>query len=801
MSDERPTLKKVTLNGVDVSNYVKSIEATDEFKKYIGICTLVLNNSVRNVLSIDIDNLPSWHVTWQRGVNSPTEEWVFRGEVISGEIDGASYVLECNCRYYEAVRASINYSYDINIDETNGIGSEIYKDLINTHTTLTTTDDVVIETPSNLIITKYVCKNTDVFERADKLAERYNYQHYYDAELDLCVFEPIGYHDTGLTLTVGAQIIEVPKWKSDKSKLCNKVTIKGAEQLVEYTQFSNGDNTDKQTAILEYTPRSVKVYVGSGTFTPSSGTKPSNNESNLKVGGKIGSTSGEYDYNYDDDKRIRTVYFKDTEKGAQPSYKPPVGVNNIEVQMTYALPVQVKGSVESSISEFGVHEKEVESSDIKNFDDAYSYMQSFLNFYSLPFISTTLKVTNAGDIKVGRVYNIIDNISNINKNLVVSKVKKQWPFNFDEVTVGNEIIREMEFSLNVLDSIKRLQEIVAESDDLVVEVIDNTVTVPLEGRYNKLLVKNIAGGAGVYGHPVFGVYGIAKYGATTAGVFLLGHPTFGVLGTSPLGDSYTDPVVVGIVQGNNTYKEYIYDNDFCGNTVLIDTFEMSKDGWTDLYNTTNFAYNAMTDEWSLFLSSAGAKKTFDLTNVNTVEITLDIISNPTSCYFGIGETFDEIDDVLFQGSTTGRQVHVLDVSNYTGEHELVASAIPLSFQEGMFHLINVKVGDIDWNTTTKEITITAGGELTTEDLFLGQTYPQFNLRFADISGDYNVYITGNGGATWQEVTSFNTNVNFLSSNNNGVKLKIVATTETVISNTYKANGSYNLPGIRLRVIE
>lgn len=562
MSDIRPNKKKVMLNDIDVSDYVVSIEATDEFRKYIGTCKLVLKKNIKSMIDIDIDNLPSWKVTWQRGVNSPTEEWVFRGEVISGEMDGTAYVLECNCRYYEAVRASVNYSYDINIDEMNGIGSEIYKDLINTHTTLTTNDSVVVPTPDFLRINRFVCSNTDVFERCDKLADRYNYQHYYDNELDLCVFEPVGFHDTGITLEVGDKIIEVPKWKNDKSKLCNKVTIKGAEQLVEFSQFFDGNNSEGQTCILQYTPRSVKVYVGSGSFTPDTGNKPSNNESNLRIGGKIGSTSGEFDYNYDDDKRIRSIYFYDSEKGEQPSYTPPVGVNNIEIQITYALPVQVKGSVESSISEFELHEREVELSDIKNFEDAYSYMQSYLDYYGLPFISTTLKVSNAGNIRVGRVYNIIDNVNEINKNLIVSRVKKQWPYNFDEVVVGNEIIREMEFSLNVLDSIKRLQEIAAESDDLIIEAIDNATIVPLQSRYNLAKVKNIAGGGGVYGHPYFGLYGTATYGDSTGGVFIMGHSTFGVLGSSPLGEEFEEPVTFSVVQGNNFYRELIYDEDF-----------------------------------------------------------------------------------------------------------------------------------------------------------------------------------------------------------------------------------------------
>ena len=539
--DIRPKKKKIFLNDVDISEYVKEITATSEHKEYIGEATIILKRTVTEVINIDIDNVTGWKVIWQRGVESPDETFEFRGEVDNAEIDGATFVLQCVDRYYEAVRSNINYSYDKNIDVQAGVASEIYKDMINVFTTLLTDDSMVVSTADRPRVKKFLCRNTDVFERADKLAERYNYQHYYDPIENKTAFEPLGYHETGQTLEVSKEIIENPVWKTDKSKLTNVLTVKGAEQLVERTKHVDGTGEEGQTIVLPYTPRSVKIYVGEGTFDPDNGDKPSNNEDNLLIGGKQGSVSGEYDYEYDDDKRIKTIYFYNPENGEQPSFIPPSGTKNIEVRYTYALPVQVTGRREESIERYGKHERTEERSDIKNFDDAFEFLKGYLDFYDRPFITTKLKVSNAGEIKPGRVYRIIDNDKGINKRLIVSKVKKQWPYNFDEVDVGTEVLRQLEFSQKVIDKLKRLDEITAESDDLLIESVEFTSDIMLENRYKKIYTRDVDSNVGIWGHPTLGVWGECNWGSY---------------------DDLPDPVLVELIQGHQTYNEMIYDNDF-----------------------------------------------------------------------------------------------------------------------------------------------------------------------------------------------------------------------------------------------
>jgi hypothetical protein len=546
--DIRPKLKRVIINNVDVSDYIVRISADDEFDTYIGTAEIVVSRNITDILPLSIDISPGYKVTIQRGIETPDEEWIFRGEIISLKTDGSVYIINCNNRYYEAVRHSISYSFDKNIDTEDGVGSEIYKTLINDYTPLECDDNTVVNTGNSIILNKFECRNIDVYERCDKLGDIYNFQHYYDAEIDKTRFEPKGFVDGNEILEVGVNVIEVPQWVTDKTRIINTVTIKGAEQLVGYSQFFDGNNTDGQFFSLAYTPRSVKIYVGTGTFDPTGiGTKPSDNESNLKTGGKIGTTSGVFDYNYDDDKRIRRVYFYDPAKQNQPSFKPPVGIKNIEVQLTYSLPVQVKGSNEQSITDYGIHETQIEINDIKTFDDAFSYMESFLNFYSLPFISTTLKVANASSLKVGRVYRVIDPIEGIDKNLIVSKIKRQWPHKYDEVTIGNEILRELEFKLNVVDRLKRIEDAIAESDDLIVEMISLNTNFNLDPRYIKQERRKQEG-------------------------FVIGHPFLGIIGTSLIGDNITEPLsVIYLAPGKNTFKEYIYDDEFYDDINSINT--------------------------------------------------------------------------------------------------------------------------------------------------------------------------------------------------------------------------------------
>ena len=538
MVDDFPKLTKVIIDGVDVSDHVVNWETEDVYNDAIGTAKIVLGKTINSVLPITQLDTPGLQITIQRGVNSATEEWVFRGEILDIETQGIRYIVNCANKFYEAVRSEVTTSWDINIDEEQGVGSAIYKSLIERYTSLIVDAQV---TPSEMLITKFICNHADVFERAEKIVEAYNWQHYYDVHEDKIILEPRGNNTGSQVLEVGENVANVPKWKYSKEKLINELTLKGAEQSVQRTVFINGDNTEDQVVVLNETPTSVKVYVGTGSFDPTgTGTKPSNNEGNLKRGGKKGSTSGEYDYEYDDDSRVRTIYFKSS-SSSQPELIPPTGVNNIEVQYTYNLPTPVVDKRPVSISKYGLHKKTHTRGDIKNIADAELYVQTTLDFFERPMISTNIIVSHAQGLRVGWKYRVVDSFENIDEYLIITKIKKVYPFSGDEITIGDDVTRVAQWEIATMDRVKRLEELQGESQDLLLHIVKNIRTTRAEKRYFELRSRNVAGETGIYGHPVYGLYGTAKYG-----------------GEADLEEWQT----IRIIQGENNYKELLYDDLF-----------------------------------------------------------------------------------------------------------------------------------------------------------------------------------------------------------------------------------------------
>ena len=558
---EFPKYTKVVLNGIDVSEHVIFWEAEDEYNDAIGSAKITVSKNINNAILINKLNTPGKPITIQRGISTSDEEWVFRGEVIDVVTDSGRYVLNCNNKYFEAVRSEITTSFDINIDEEEGKGNLIFESIITKYTTLTV---LCQETPSDILITKFKAQDADVFEAAERVVKAYNWQHYYDNELDTVIFEPKGYELNPVVLEVGVNVVNKPKWKYSKEQLINELKLKGAEQSVQRSVFFNGTNLDGQTIQLGETPTSVKIYAGSGSFDPyGTGTKPSNNEANLKVGGKKGSTSGEYDYQYDDDARVRIIYFYNPENGEQPSFKPPSGTNNIEVQYTYTLPTPVIDKRPTSIENYGLHKVTHTRLDIKNIADAEVYVQTTLDAFEEPMIGSTLQVSYVPNLKVGKRHLIIDSFENIEEEMIITKIKKQYPYISDEVTVGDEVLRVDRWEISTMDRIKRLEEVQGESEDLLLHIIKNKRTVRAEKRYFEMHTKSVAGETGIYGHPIYGLYGTAKYGSTVESSFIIGHPQFGVLGLMNLGEvEEVEWKVIRIVQGETGYREFLYDDRF-----------------------------------------------------------------------------------------------------------------------------------------------------------------------------------------------------------------------------------------------
>lgn len=537
-----PTKTYVSINGIDVTSYVLEWSMEEEWGNVISELTLILRKSIDAVIDIS-EETPHYEVIVKRGPTTGSEYTVFEGFFVDHKLAPGRYLVVCMDKYFEAIQREANTSFDINIDPEAGVISEIFKTLIQTYTTLTVDSTSVQNSGTTFVRRKFVANHAKVFERTSDLADTLNWQHYYDSRTSKLYFEPKGYTEAATVLTVGDNVINVPIWDYNKRKMFNKLTIIGAEREAETTEFFSGDGSTTDFT-LSYTPTSMKVYVGATNFDPfGTGTRPSDTPGNLEVGGREDSTSGTFNYEYDDDPRVKKVIFQ---SGSIPSNN----TSNIEIQYTYKLPAPVLVKNITSIDTYGIIEETIVKDDIKNVADAEVYGRSQLGKYSLPFLSSTLLLNGVEDVRVGRVYEVIHSSANINRFLIVSHILRKYPYRPDEITVGDEILKTEDFDIDVLDRIKRLEEKDGRTSDLLVQVLDYDRTFIHKRRYSYLEKKSLAN------------------------TFVLGSAAAGIIGTNILGANPNVFVTAQIQQGNNNYEEYLYDDTFidtANSTATLDT--------------------------------------------------------------------------------------------------------------------------------------------------------------------------------------------------------------------------------------
>lgn len=552
--DNAPRQYRFILGGQDVLNYIIAAEGDGELD-VVPECTVLFNRNIKELFSFDQSTENLFLEVW-RGINNANERRIFFGLVKDFKVYPPYVKVIFSNKYYIAQKSIAKTSFDRNIDPEEGIISEIYKSLIARYTTLVADNTTVVNTGTILRRNKFLCDYDQVYERAEELAKDINYQHYHNDHEDKCFFEPRGFIDTDVVLRVGENIVKQPEWDYNFDGIFNAVTIIGSPQKVEITQYFSGDNTEGQNFQLRYTPTSMKVFVGTGSFDPDTGNKPSNNAVNERLGGKKGSTAGDFDYIYDADEKVRRVYFKATGE-TQPSFTPPSGTNNIEIQYTYDVPVIVFGRNKASIDKYTKRETEIKKLDIDNLNDAELYLQTYLEQRSIPFISTNLLLLGRDDIRIGRLYTVVDEKNNIERKVLVKKIKWFFPYAPDEIDVGDRAWREADFSVTVWDRLKRLEEKDSRTSELLIQIFpfDGTNTV-YESRDFELRRRNTAGGT---------LWDMARWDENNwsdnwSNGFILGSAISGILGTNSLGSSGDVEILVRRTQGQGVYKEFLYDD-------------------------------------------------------------------------------------------------------------------------------------------------------------------------------------------------------------------------------------------------
>jgi len=520
-----PVKTYVEVNGVDVSIYCAKWEYEREFDDDISTIKIYLNRNVSSVITLTKDNIGD-DVVVKRGASTGSETIIFKGQVREVNPGGTIILLKCNDRLFEARLATVTKSFDKNIDTEAGKFSEIFKTLINDYTGLTADATSVQDSGTTNTLMKFICNNADVFERISKLAETLNWQFYYDSQTDLVYFEPKGFVNNSVSFTVGSEIVDIPAWTFDSSQLVNHLKIVGAEQEVETTELFNGTGT-QDTFTLTYTPASVKVYV----------------DGVLKKGGKEGSTSGSYQYEVDTENK-QIVFTTGNE--------PASGSENVKVDYSYMLPSPVVGKRQTSIDAYGDHQKTIFKEELRTMDDAKTFMNKYLDKYAEPFINSKLKVVSATEVDPGEVVEIIDDVNNIDKSLIVNKVTMVYPYKNDVIEVGDKLLKTSDWMAGINDRVRRLEEQAGKSTDLLLHVIDSFhESVTFERRYTKLIKNDVAGSVMIWDNTTYGIWGDQDWGAS----------------------ALVSSAVIRLIPGNKDFKEYFYDEEFVDTSVSTATVD------------------------------------------------------------------------------------------------------------------------------------------------------------------------------------------------------------------------------------
>jgi hypothetical protein len=326
---------------------------------------------------------------------------------------------------------------------------------------------------------------------------------------------------------VGSNIVSSPSWNIDKSKLVNKYTILGSEELVETEDAQDGTGAKTQFTLTS-TPFDMRVEVGGV----------------LQTGGND-ATSGSFDYSVDI--QNKQVNF---ESGSIPG----AGSGNVVFIYNKPLTRTALNKSQTSIDTYGEHKKTQFATELKDVSDVQDYCKKYIAMYKDPFLSTKLSVIDISDVYPGQTLRVVDSVNNIDRDFLVTEIEMVYPYKPDTVNVGDEELRTNNWGNDASRRIRRIEEELGKNQEVLTQLIDLDHNIQYQRRYMKMQ-KKVVGGTNlfIFGHSTYGVFGTAQFGDTDLG-------------------SSTDEQ---LHQGNNIYKEYVYDTVFHDSGTSTATFNTS----------------------------------------------------------------------------------------------------------------------------------------------------------------------------------------------------------------------------------
>jgi len=545
-------IDSVTIKDTDSSDPKKLLsweyEKDDEA---ISEAELILPKNVNDLVDLKNGQVVEIWAGW----TTSTDKRYFYGYIDDIQSQGATIKVLCRNEMILLVRKNINHVYDSTIDASAGEVSEIAEDMIQTYGGLTASVQAS-GTSDGERIDQFKCINTDIWERLQTLKKALDWDIYYNDSDRKVYFEPNGYNASGITLTVGTEIINMPEWDFDTSGMINDLRVDGASVPTEITETGQvGVTADYTTTsiLLTKTPDSVELYMDAAT--------PPTTQ---KTGGAKDTSTGNFYYIDKENKKVM----------------PAVGTTFtnahyaiINYVWSAQMPIHMKN--QSSIDDYGLFEKTMELNDISSIADAESRATNILSKRSIPYTTGKLMIRSlAANIpNRGESVSVVDtktptvNGQVLSGDYIVNKIKYKFPSAFEELEVGDKQWRLADWQQSTEERIKRLEEQFVRNQDILVELVEISDSdaenfEDLEPRYRAVYEKNIAGETMIWGNPNFGIWGSFKWGSVPQTSFILGNTGAAILGTSKLGSQTSVEVLSFMQQGLNTYTEDFIDDDF-----------------------------------------------------------------------------------------------------------------------------------------------------------------------------------------------------------------------------------------------
>ena len=496
MTAGRPTKVKVTIDSIDASSFLINYDLNPSSEASVKSISIELNSGVYASIS-NLQTAPNnLTVVVQRGVSVSTEETIFQGKVVERQTVGNRVILKCNDNLFEAVKKNITKTFDKNVDTEAGKISEIFITLVTT-AGLTADSTSVTDSGTAIILDKFICNNVDIMDRMEILGEILDWQFFYNSSDNKVYFQPQGTRAGTDTLTVGTNVVNRPVWKRDGTKVVKKAVLFGGPIETQTQETFSGDASETEFTLAKI-PISTKIVV----------------DGTLQTGGIEDQSVPGVDY------FVRTITLTGTNKSVGQikfSTVPSSDIDNIVVDYSFASPIVISSN--NPVDE-GL-EIRLDKPDLITVEDCRQFLSKFMNRHQEDFLSTTLAVTNITDLEVGQSVTVVDLNENINDTFIITKIRKRFPYAFDEVTVDNQPLETENWEISIEDRIRRIEERLLQEETLVIFDRPANRTLKVGREWAKKQKKDITGDELIWGNVRQGIWGTNKWAASTSGSVVL----------------------------------------------------------------------------------------------------------------------------------------------------------------------------------------------------------------------------------------------------------------------------------------